>query len=1049
MRGPTRGHSRQATTTATTTPETRLKGDRFVRLRSNQQVLPVAIGRFDALLEGAHEAVHRHDILGDFRIVDLEQEALLVHRRIQLLRDAVTGSPDLDKLPQRHVRSRRQRWQHARRRSLHTLGTRQPGATATASDAGDEGHGCGRARPCLCIKTLLLRLARHALAQVLLVLLALRVCQVRALVAVQRQAQLALVRTKMVSHEVRILPARVAAVSAHATCGACVVLASPPPPPASWRPGADGRAREREGVTCGRRRRTFEMSMVSSAIWRSRSRRATLLSDALATPPVPVLPPGLFWKSIVPRGRATHEASACATTTTMTATAAAVAQAAPRWARGDEARPQREGGKEDVHVAGVGEREREKDGCTSRMESARARVRVCASGRRRMFGIATVHCSLPGAQCRHRPPGRHPHQHQHHQHHRQCHCHRSTASSVSCAAAADDAHHTHFASSRPLLPPPPKLTRTTTRTTTTTAAAGDCCSCRPTRLPFATGSETTATATANSVVGAAPCTAMAPRRHPTTSAPREPDARATAADGTQAGAAIDGRFAGAASDPRFRPLRRARHTTVAIDNRFKHMFTDRRFQSDYSVDRHGRPVERSSIDSLRRFYRLADDDAGAAGDVTERSPMRPNRKHDESDRPVVRERHRHATVATAAVSDHPATEEEGSASGDADEAGDAENLEVTATRRVDYARGEGLLESSSSSSEEEGEEEGDASDSASDIDATSNHAGAKGSTAAADDQPDVFDEAWTLWHGGDAPAAEPSLQSTARRLAICNMDWNMVRAVDLLALLRSFAPANGAVFRFVQMPFGVARRPVALIDRFTCAARVPLLHMKPPGDRSVSVYPSEFGLQRMPEEEVHGPRLDNAAGFSATAAADAHDTRAASADDEEQLGAETRSDGTRPEQDDQLTTAMRRYELQRMRYYFAVAECDSAATANAIYEKCDGLELEHSSNLLDLRLIPDDMTFDEHEPRDVADGVPSTFEPHVFFTRALQHSAVEMTWDAADADRSMKLRRRFQAVRAPSCLPLTFLHTGCARPAAPSAADRCFPRSPSSCARHM
>jgi hypothetical protein len=42
---------------------------------------------------------------------------------------------------------------------------------------------------------------------------------------------------------------------------------------------------------------------------------------------------------------------------------------------------------------------------------------------------------------------------------------------------------------------------------------------------------------------------------------------------------------------------------------------------------------------------------------------------------------------------------------------------------------------------------------------------------------------------------------------------------------------------------------------------------------------------------------------------------------------------------------------------YAVVTCDSAATANVLCTSCDGLEFEKFSSKLDLRFIPDKMSF--------------------------------------------------------------------------------------------
>jgi hypothetical protein len=96
------------------------------------------------------------------------------------------------------------------------------------------------------------------------------------------------------------------------------------------------------------------------------------------------------------------------------------------------------------------------------------------------------------------------------------------------------------------------------------------------------------------------------------------------------------------------------------------------------------------------------------------------------------------------------------------------------------------------------------------------------------------------------------------------------------------------------------------------------------------------------------------------------------------------------------------------RYYFAIAECDSARTANMLYEELDGVEMESSAMVFDLSLVPEDLHFEERECRDSysasASGmVNANYKPPDFVVNALQHTKVQCSWDDEDALRDRQL----------------------------------------------
>lgn len=205
--------------------------------------------------------------------------------------------------------------------------------------------------------------------------------------------------------------------------------------------------------------------------------------------------------------------------------------------------------------------------------------------------------------------------------------------------------------------------------------------------------------------------------------------------------------------------------------------------------------------------------------------------------------------------------------------------------------------------------------------------------------------------GGIAASATSTIPEgeETRRLAVLHLDWDRITAKDIFAMLHSFLPPSRGLL-------------------------------------SVTVYPSEFGKEQMASERTSGPVVKSQSKSKGKKSKDSLISSSSS-------GADAEADF-----DDD---ALRAYELNKLRYYYAVAEFDSAETASAVYEQCDGVEFEASSNVLDLRFIPDSTTFDADDVRDSSTSMPTTYAAPVFTTSALQMSKVQLTWDDDDPKRSV------------------------------------------------
>lgn len=367
------------------------------------------------------------------------------------------------------------------------------------------------------------------------------------------------------------------------------------------------------------------------------------------------------------------------------------------------------------------------------------------------------------------------------------------------------------------------------------------------------------------------------------------------------------------SRPQFRNIRTADESKVILDERFASALTDPRFQL---------PGKKKQREKLSEFYAIAED-----------ANKSPSKKYDDKKEIV------NTTSGETKTSKHK-MEKKKTKNDDAQQ--------QKSESRISYlmALARGKVDVSSSSDEDDDDPEHDDTSSEDD-----------------DDSEATQDEAVGILNANSEDL--PMTETPSPYLAIQNLDWSNVRAVDIFMIISSFVPNPGAV-------------------------------------RRVRVFPSDFGLEKMEKEELMGPtniwkrkrrKIDEDEDI---------------ADDEVTNDPQVNTTTSEFVESDFDPEKLRAYEVSKLKYYFAIVEFSDPKYADLAYEQVDGMEFESSSAALDMRSIEIDQIDDivkDRPLRDESTGVPSHYEPPDFVVDALQQSNVDCTWDVGDRDRARVLTK--------------------------------------------
>lgn len=352
-----------------------------------------------------------------------------------------------------------------------------------------------------------------------------------------------------------------------------------------------------------------------------------------------------------------------------------------------------------------------------------------------------------------------------------------------------------------------------------------------------------------------------------------------------------------ASKPQFRQ-HKEKASKVVLDERFASVLTDPRFKLQLK-DKYGRKEKKSAKDELSAFY-VVDDK---------------NEENEEKNEPAK------GAGKSSNNDDENSTSSSSVSSAREEEEESAKNIEDPASRIAFLtALSRGQVDVSSSEDDSEIDDDDD-SDSDSDVSGDGKEDKLYGSVGILD--PENQEEV-------EITHEESSV------LAVMNLDWTHVRAIDVLAIVSSFTP-TGAVKRVRVYPSDFGMQRIAEEDQFG------------PRDlwKKKKVIVAETSDQDVHDEETNQEQLEFSDDVENESAEDSeesespsvHDDSSEHDGDDDPLSGVTKADKPRKEivQSEFDPEKLRAYEASKLKYYFAVVEFSTPEHADKACKSRRGL----------------------------------------------------------------------------------------------------------------